>query len=115
MWDIKSATEWYCDQISIPDIKRFILPPPPPGSQPPAQDPNAVRAMSTMAAANMRSQDAAQDRELKSVELAQKAHDAAQDRQMRVTEQQTELAKELVIHPLSQAIVNQMNPTQGQV
>ena len=30
MWDFHSATQWYCDQVGIPELKKFLTPPQPP-------------------------------------------------------------------------------------
>jgi len=119
LWDIKSVTEWYCDQIGIPEMKRFMLQNPQmqqsPQGAPALGADNGARALAAIASQKMKSADAAQDRQLKAVEMAQKAHDAAQDRALQVQEHQTDLAKELVIHPLSQAIVNNLNPVNPEI
>jgi hypothetical protein len=98
MWDVKSAIEWYCEQLGIPDLKRFIVVPQPP-QQPPAQlDPNAVRAQIAAQTLIQKTQQATADRQFKATELAQKTQDAAQDRAATMAGKKLDLAKELVIH-----------------
>ena len=105
MWDIKSAIEWYCDQLGVPELKRFIVDPAQQQQADPPPDPNVIRAQAAIQTAQAKSSDAAQDRQLRIQEMAQKAQDAALDRTARVEEQKLELAKELAIHPMSAGIV----------
>jgi len=112
LWDVRSALEWYCDQIGIPELKRFLLPPAPP-QQPGAQpQPDAMKSVAMLRTQEMKSQDALQDRMLKAAELQQKSQDAAADREERATEHRLNLAKEAMIHPLSPEIINQTGTPQ---
>ena len=103
LWNVQQVTEYYLDQIGLPDAKRFIAPPPPPG--PAQQDPNALKAGVSMQAAQLKSQDAAQDRQFKLIQMQHQSQENAADRQARMEETKLNLAKEVAIHPLSQAIV----------
>ena len=107
---LKEATDWYCDQIGVPAAKKFILSPPP-GQQPPMPQqgggllggPDPLKAMSAIKTQEMKSNDAAQERQLKAVEIAQKSHDAMLDRQAKMQQYQDELAREMVIHTTPKA------------
>lgn len=111
LWDVRSATEYYIDQLSMPDVKRFLLPPPPPqqpGMAPP--DPNVIKANSAMQSAQLKSTDDAANRQVKLLELQIKSHDAAADREAKIQEQKMELAREVLVHPLSPGIAQQQQP-----
>ena len=107
MWDVNGATEWYCDQVGIPALKRFLLPPAPPQqAQLPPPDPRAAIMAQT---AQMKVTSDAQNRQLKLVEMAQKAHESQLDRDARLQEQKLQLAREIAIHPLSPQIADVQN------
>jgi hypothetical protein len=110
-WDIVGATEWYCDQVGVPELKRFILPPPPPQAPNAAPDPNVIRAGTQIQIQQMKASEAEKDRELKLAAMAQTAKESELERQARSQEHISDLAKEVAIHPLSQAIVQET--TQG--
>jgi hypothetical protein len=110
LWDVKGAIEWFCDQVGIPDLKRFLIGPQPPQQQPAQPDPNLIRAQSALQIQHMKSSDAAQDRQLQAQELAHRMQDAEANRQARVTEQKLELARELVVHPGAQQVIANENP-----
>ena len=102
MWDIKGVTEYYLDQIGLAEAKRFLVPPQP---QQQAADPNAIKAATTMQAAQLKSQNAAQDRQFKLVQMAHESQENAADRQARMEEKKLEIARAVAVHPLSQPII----------
>jgi hypothetical protein len=104
LFDVKSAMEWYCDQVGIPELKQFIVAPQP---QAQAPDPNAIKAGTTLQIQQMKSQDAAQDRQLQAQQMALKAQSDAADRDAKAQQQKMELARDIVIHPASQPLVDQ--------
>ena len=113
-WDVQGATELYCDQVGIPQLKRFIQGPaqPMPPQQPgvPGAD-NGARAAAMVATQRMKSQDAAQDRQLEAQKLALTAHDNQANRMQRDAEKQIDLAREILIHPLAGEAIAQPSVT----
>ena len=104
MFDVKSAMEWYCDQVGIPELKQFIVAPQPQPQQP---NPDAIKAGSALQIQQMKSNDAAQDRQLQTQQMALKAQSDAADRVAKQDQQKMELARDIVIHPASQPLVDQ--------
>ena len=98
LWDVKSAIEYYCDQLGLPDVKRFIVVPQPQQGPPPQLDPNAVRAQIAAQTLMQKTQQGTADRQFKAMEMAQKTQEAALDRAADMQVKKLELARELVIH-----------------
>ena len=96
--DVKSAIEWYYDQIGVPDAKRFVIPPAPPQQQPQQLDPSVVRLQIASQDNQAKAAMAAQNRQFQAMELAQKTQDAAADRAARQNEKKMDLAREIIIH-----------------
>jgi hypothetical protein len=101
LWDVKSAIEYYCDQLGFSGVKRFIVAPQPQQGPPPQLDPSAVRAQIAAQTLQAKGIESAADRQFKAAELAQKVQDAAMDRAARQQEKKLDLARELVIHSTS--------------
>ena len=101
-FDVKSAMEWYCDQVGIPDVKRFIVVPQQ-QQQPP--DPNVLRANAMTQAAQIKAADGDKNRQLRLVEIGQKEKSDAAQLASKENIAKIQLAKELAIHPMSQPIV----------
>ena len=102
-WDLKGTIDYYCTQIGIPEFAKFYKGPPQ-QQQGAAPDPNAAKAGAQLQVQQLKSQDSAQDRQFKLIELAQRAHVDQQEQQGRMQEKHMDLIKEAVIHPLSQAL-----------
>ena len=107
LWDVKSAIEWYCDQLGIPDLKRFFV-----GQQPQQQapDPNVIRANTMLQSAQLKAQDGDKNRQFKLIELGQKARDTAAELASKENIAKLQMARELAIHPLSAGIVASQQP-----
>ncbi len=110
LWDVKSAIEWYLDQLGIPDLKRFIVMPQPQQQPAPQPDPNAAKVMGNIALQRMKSQDQAQERALKAQELQQRAVQDTAELQSRERIAKLQLARELVVHPDAQSIIAAQSP-----
>ncbi len=108
LYDPKAVEEYILREIGIADPDRFFAKVDP--NAQPQQPPVDPKAMSTVLAAHMKSQDAAQDRQLKREQMQQQAANAAAERESREKTQKIQLAKELAIHPLSQSLIADQNP-----
>lgn len=111
-WNVLGVTQFYLDQIGLPEAKQWLQGPPPP-QQPQVDPASQAKAASNVAIQNMKNASAGEDRQLKMLEMQQKQQSDAADRASRENVQKLQLAKELAIHPLSQEIIQNQNPGLG--
>jgi hypothetical protein len=99
-FDIRKCYVYYFHAIGMSDVESFFAPPRMPA--PPAPDPKAEAAIQT---ASLRKQQADEANQIKLQEMAMKEREGAANRQNKIDIENTRVAKELAIHPMSQEII----------
>jgi hypothetical protein len=100
-FDIRKCYIYYFHAIGMNDIESFFAPPQLP--EMPAPDPKAEAAVKT---AQIRKEQADAANQVKLQDIAMRASEGEKNRQNKLDIANTNVAKELAIHPLSQEIIN---------